>query len=90
MKAVQTITKGSTLHAVHQLQYYLDVFHIDHGFLVNFPHDAGFPPPPSGGIFRQEPICGVAGPLSAVRVRERKGASGVGDGPEIVYFRRVS
>lgn len=89
MKAVSTITKGTNLNAVHQLQYYLDVFDINHGFLVNFPHDAGFPPPPNGGIFRQEPICGVVGPLSDVRVRERK-AGNVGNGPEIVYFRRLS
>lgn len=89
MKAVQTITKGTNLGAVHQLQYYLDVFDVDHGFLVNFPHDTGFPPPPNGGVFRQESICGVKGPLSDVRVRERKG-SGVGEGPEIVYFQRVS
>lgn len=89
MKAVQTITKGTNLGAVHQLQYYLDVFGVDHGFLVNFPHDAGFPPPPNGGVFRQEPICGVKAPLSDVRVRERKGG-GVGEGPEIVYFQRVS
>ncbi|CAB1096496.1 unnamed protein product [Ectocarpus sp. CCAP 1310/34] len=88
MKAVSTLTKGNNLNAVHQLQYYLDVFDVNHGFLVNFPHDAGFPPPPNGGIFRQEPICGVVGPLSDVRVRERK-ASNVGNGPEIVYFRRV-
>ncbi|CAM9221916.1 unnamed protein product, partial [Ectocarpus fasciculatus] len=71
MKAVSTITKGTNVNAVHQLQYYLDVFDVNHGFLVNFPHDAGFPPPPNGGIFRQEPICGVVGPLSDVRVRER-------------------
>ena len=89
MKAVQTITKGTNLGAVHQLQYYLDVFDVDHGFLVNFPHDSGFPPPPNGGVFRQEPICGVKGPLSDVRVRERKGG-GVGEGPEVVYFQRVS
>lgn len=88
LKAVQTITKGSTLQAVHQLEYYLDVFDIDHGFLVNFPHDVGFPAPPKGGLFQQEPICGVAGPLSGYRGRERK--AGVGDGPEIVYFRRLS
>lgn len=91
MKAVQTITKGlaANLNAVHQLQYYLDVFDIDHGFLVNFPHDQGYPAPPNGGVFRQEPICGVKGPLSDVRVRERKGG-GSGEGPEIVYFQRVS
>ncbi|CAN0139796.1 unnamed protein product, partial [Hapterophycus canaliculatus] len=72
MKAVQTITRGSNLHAVHQLQYYLDAFEIEHGFLVNFPHDTGFPAPSSADfVFRQEPICGVSGPLSDVRTRER-------------------
>lgn len=90
MKAVQTITKGINLGAVHQLQYYLDVFDVEHGFLVNFPHDTGFPPPPNGGVFRQEPICGVKGPLSDVRMKERKGGAGGGDEPEIVYFQRVS
>lgn len=89
MKAVQTITKGSNLHAVHQLQYYLDAFDVEHGFLVNFPHDAGFPAPSGDDfVYRQEVICGVAAPLSDVRMRERK-TSGVGVGPEIVYFQRV-
>lgn len=88
-KAVQTITKGSNLQAVYQLQYYLDAFEVEHGFLVNFPHDSGFPAPSTDNfVFRQEPICGVAGPLPDFQVRERK-AGGAGDGPEIVYFQRV-
>jgi len=87
IKALQTITKGANLNAVHQLQYYLDAFGVDHGFLVNFPHDAGFPPPPNGGVFRQEPICGVKGPLPDRSVGGRRGS--VCDGPEIVYFQRV-
>ncbi|CAM9567823.1 unnamed protein product [Scytosiphon promiscuus] len=89
MKAVQTITKGTNLHAVHQLQYYLDAFEVEHGFLVNFPHDAGFPPPSSDKfVFTQEPICGVNGPLSDMHIGGRKAARVV-DEPEVVYFQRT-
>lgn len=87
-KAIQTLTRGSNTCA-QQIEYYLDVFGVDHGFLVNFPHSAGYPPPPSGDVFLQEPICGMVGPLSDVRTRGRtsKGSDGV---PEIVYFQRAN
>lgn len=81
-KAVSTLTKGAS-HAV-QLEYYMDVFDVEHGFLINFPHEQGFPPPPSGAIFRQEVISGLQNPLPDRQLR--------GNGyevPEISYFRRT-
>lgn len=89
MKAISSLTKGKN-NAAQQVGYYLDVFGVHHGFLVNFPHDTGFPPPPSGAVFLQEPLCGVTGPLSDVRLRGSSGgAKGGGERPEIVYFKRA-
>lgn len=81
-KAVSTLTKG-TSHAA-QLEYYMDVFDVNHGFLINFPHEQGFPPPPSGAVFRQEVISGLQGPLSDRQLRGK-----YHDVPEISYFRRT-
>ena len=85
LKAVKTVS-GDRTNCVHQLQYYMAVFGVEHGFIVNFPHDAGFPAPPDGQVFRQEPICGLAEPLSDVRLRLRRGDA---DGPEIAYFQYI-
>lgn len=52
MKAVKTISKAGNTYA-HQIEYYMDVFRVEHGFLINFPHEAGFPPVPTGAVFRQ-------------------------------------
>ncbi|CAN0592722.1 unnamed protein product, partial [Laminaria digitata] len=70
LKAVQTVS-GERTNCVHQLQYYMAVFGVEHGFVVNFPHDAGFPAPPEGQVFRQELVCGLTKPLSDVRLRVR-------------------
>ncbi|CAM9865340.1 unnamed protein product [Ectocarpus sp. 12 AP-2014] len=57
-----------------QIKHYLDISGISHGFLVNFPRDAGFPPPrrhrrengsrAAAAVFRQEPLFGAATPLN--------------------------
>lgn len=83
LKAVKTVS-GNRNNCVHQLQYYMGVFGVEHGFIVNFPHDAGFPPPPDASVFRQETICGLTGPLSDMRLRD-----GPVDCPEIAYFRHT-
>lgn len=87
MKAIKTLSKAA--NNAQQIEYYMDIFGVEHGFLVNFPHDAGFPPVEREGggaaVFRQELICGVTAPLSDVQLRERKDVS-----PEVVYFHRVA
>lgn len=86
LKAVKTIG-GDQSSCVHQLQYYMAAFGVKHGFLVNFPHSAGFPAPPGGQVFINEPICGLAGALSDARFRLRRGEA---DGPEIAYFQHIA
>lgn len=86
LKAVKTM-EGNQGSFVQQLQYYMAVFGVEHGFLVNFPHSLGFPAPPGGQVFINEPIGGLAGPLSDIRFRLHRGEA---DGPEIAYFQHVA
>ncbi|CAM9680199.1 unnamed protein product, partial [Ectocarpus sp. 12 AP-2014] len=39
------VAGGSECSYASQIKHYLDISGISHGFLVNFPRDAGFPPP---------------------------------------------
>ena len=39
LKAVKQISNDN----LKQLYYYMDHFKVEHGFLVNFPHESGFP-----------------------------------------------
>lgn len=93
MKAVTSLTKGinckskTSTNCVRHLQYNMDVLSMEYGFLINFPHKAGFPSPPSGAAFVQQPLCGVTDPLSDVQLRDRRKNV---DAPEIVYFRRIN
>lgn len=86
LKAVMTVA-GDRNNCVHQLQYYMAVFGVEHGFVVNFPHSPGFPAPPDGQVFEQEIISGLTAELSDVRFRLRRGDA---DGPEIAYFHHIA
>lgn len=81
MKAVKSISHGAN-HA-QQIEYYLHAFQVTHGFLINFPHDTGFPAVESA-VFKQELLCGLRSPISDFQLRERKDIS-----PEIAYFHRI-
>lgn len=91
-KAVKTLNKGAnskaltTTNYAQQIEYYMDVFNVEHGFLVNFPHEAGFPRPPSGATFRQENLCGMTSLLSDMHLRDHNKEFNT---PEIVYFRKI-
>lgn len=64
--------RSSEYSYASQIKHYLDISGISHGFLVNFPRDAGFPPPRRhrredgvrAAVFRQEPLCGAITPLN--------------------------
>ena len=65
LKAVASLT-GDHLK---QLQFYMHHFGIDRGYLINFPHDGGFPEvyDPSegvGSVFQQQVLSGVDMQLS--------------------------
>lgn len=66
LKAVGTLT---TDHLT-QLQYYMHHFGIGRGYLINFPHDTGFPD--IDKTFSQQTLCGNdSSPLSDRRVRDK-------------------
>jgi GxxExxY protein len=57
LKAVGTLTSEH----LKQLQFYMHHLNIDKGYLINFPHDPGFPDTPiavDGGVFKHEVILG--------------------------------
>ena len=54
LKAVASLTSDH----MKQLQFYMHHFDIDTGYLINFPHDAGFPDLPSTAIYRQTILSG--------------------------------
>jgi len=74
-------TQGLTSADLKQLEFYMHYMNIDVGFLVNFPHDSGFPDVPvdehfnssSGGktskIFEQTAILGNVQFLSDRSIR---------------------
>eukprot|EP00284_Hemiselmis_tepida_P013966 CAMPEP_0174918842 /NCGR_PEP_ID=MMETSP1355-20121228/3321_1 /TAXON_ID=464990 /ORGANISM="Hemiselmis tepida, Strain CCMP443" /LENGTH=192 /DNA_ID=CAMNT_0016164041 /DNA_START=169 /DNA_END=744 /DNA_ORIENTATION=+ len=40
---LKAVCSGLGREHLRQLEYYMAHFHVPHGFLVNFPHDSGFP-----------------------------------------------
>lgn len=57
LKAVGTLTSEH----LKQLQFYMHHMNIDKGYLINFPHDSGFPDIPiavDGSVFKHEVILG--------------------------------
>jgi GxxExxY protein len=71
LKAVGTLTSEH----LKQLQFYMHHLHIDKGYLINFPHDTGFPDIPAvaldGSVFKHEVILGDPTQLSNRSTRGR-------------------
>ncbi len=66
LKAVQMLTSEN----MKQLQFYMHHFDVDVGYLINFPHDTGFPdlpPTTSTAIYRQTVLSGNSGGLISDR-----------------------
>ena len=60
---------GLTCDHLKQLEFYLHHFGIDRGYLINFPHDSGFPEASDasgtvGSVFQQQVLSGVDPRLS--------------------------
>ena len=82
LKAVQSLTSQN----LKQLQFYMHHLDIDIGYLINFPHDTGFPDLPSTALYRQTILSGNAGVLSDRNTRGRNAYAQV----QIIKVERVS
>lgn len=67
LKAVQFLTSEH----LHQLEYYLVNLDIDVGYLINFPHEAGFPDLEDDVIFKNATISGSGAGLSDRKIRKK-------------------
>jgi GxxExxY protein len=47
---LKAVTRGLYPAHAKQLKYYMNHLHIDHGYLINFPHDEGFPDIPDSAF----------------------------------------
>ena len=54
-----------------QLEFYMHHFDIHLGYLINFPHDTGFPDVDDTTTFLQEVLTGSDAPLSDRKIRKR-------------------
>ncbi len=82
LKAVQMLTSEH----MKQLQFYMHHLDIDIGYLINFPHDTGFPDLPSTAIYRQTILLGNADVLSDRNTRGSNANAQV----QIIKVERVS
>ena len=65
---LKAVCSGLGRENLRQLEYYMAHFHVPHGFLVNFPHDAGFPDVEADlrvGVFEAKALSGEPVGLSA-------------------------
>ncbi|KAL7425385.1 hypothetical protein ACHAXM_000968 [Skeletonema potamos] len=67
LKAVSILTSEH----MKQLQFYMYHFDIEIGYLINFPHDTGFPDLPSTAMYRQTIMSGQTEMLSDRNTRAR-------------------
>lgn len=81
LKAVQSLTSEN----MKQLQFYMHHLDIDIGYLINFPHDTGFPDLPATAMYRQTILSGNAGVLSDRNTRGRNANAQV----QIIKVERV-
>ena len=82
LKAVQMLTSEH----MKQLQFYMHHLDIDIGYLINFPHDTGFPDLPSTAIYRQTILSGSEDVLSDRNTRGSNANARV----QIIKAERVS
>jgi GxxExxY protein len=81
---LKAVAQLSSEH-VHQLHFYMHHFEIDNGYLINFPHDQGFPdlPEDSKDVFIENIICGInAIKLSDRTLRNRH----ANEDPHIIHY----
>lgn len=81
LKAVRNL---SSEH-LKQLQFYMHHLDIDIGYLINFPHDTGFPDLPATAIYRQTILSGITEVLSDRNTR----ASNANAQVQIIKVERV-
>ena len=79
LKAVKSLSMDHR----SQLKYYMHVFGVNHGFLINFPHDAGFPLV-TDQEFDEEGLCG----MNLVETRRASITSRVAklEYPQVIYL----
>jgi GxxExxY protein len=85
LKAVANLTSENC----HQLQFYMHHFKIDHGYLINFPHDTGFPDLPEGDkkdVFVENIICGMESIKLSDRTMRNRHAN---DDPQIIHYQNI-
>ena len=90
LKAVGKLTSEH----VKQLEYYMVHFNIDVGYLINFPHESGFPPVDSLEFaFQQTHISGPSAldhPISDAILRRRIGGGvSTSSSPHIIKLTKV-
>ena len=74
LKAVKMLTSEH----MKQLQFYMHHLDVDIGYLINFPHDEGFPDLPStASMYRQTVLSGNSGELSDRSTRASNACSQV-------------
>ena len=81
LKAVRSLTSDH----MKQLQFYMHHLDIDIGYLINFPHDTGFPDLPATAMFRQTILSGKTEVLSDRNIR----ASNANTQVQIIKVERV-
>jgi GxxExxY protein len=85
LKAVTQLTSENC----HQLQFYMHHFEIDNGYLINFPHDTGFPDLPEGDkkdVFVENIICGMDSMKLSDRTMRNRHAN---DDPQIIHYKNI-